>query len=123
MKKDKRDQLDETDALLQRAASEPADVPEYLMTRVLNDADRTQAGFSAVPPGSEPGFITQLREAMGGWVGVSGLAAASCVGFWFGVSPPGNVPDALDLLTGTEVYSSYYETGDISGFGWDLAGG
>lgn len=123
MKEDKGNKPDDVDALLQRAASEHAQVPDYLMTRVLNDAETEQARFTAQAQTSDAGFFAQLREAMGGWAGVSGLAAASCVGFWFGVNPPHSIPDAVDYLTADEAYSSYYETGDVSGFGWDLAGG
>lgn len=123
MKEDKGNEPDEVDALLQRAASENAQVPDHLMTRVLNAAETEQARFTAPVQTSGAGFFAQLREAMGGWAGASGLAAASCIGFWFGVSPPQSIPDALDFLTTEEAYSSYYETGDVSGFGWDLAGG
>lgn len=123
MKEDKGNKPDDVDALLQRAASEFAQIPDYLMTRVLNDAETEQTRLIAQEQTSDAGFFAQLREAMGGWAGVSGLAAASCIGFWFGFSPPQSMPDAVDFLATEEAYSSYHESGDVSGFGWDLAGG
>lgn len=34
------------------------------------------------------GPAQQLREALGGWFGLAGLAAACAAGIWIGVSPP-----------------------------------
>ncbi|WP_094022999.1 hypothetical protein [Maliponia aquimaris] len=39
------------------------------------------------------GLVRQLREALGGWIGMAGLAAACAAGIWIGVSPPDSLSD------------------------------
>lgn len=120
----KVDGFEEVDALLARAAAEPADVPEYLMARILNDAESLQvAPESDGNPVAHFGFFKQLRDAVGGWAGITGLAAASCVGFWIGINPYVGVLDATGIMIEADEYSSYYEAGEIPGFGWALSGG
>lgn len=51
-----------------------------------------------------PGFLEQLREALGGWKGASGLAAACAMGVWLGISPPAGL-------------SEYWPGGTASGLG------
>lgn len=42
------------------------------------------------------GVLRQLRDAVGGWAGLAGLATACAAGIWIGVSPP----DGLTVLWG-----------------------
>lgn len=60
----------------------------------------------------------RLLDRFGGWQAVGGLAAASCVGFWIGISPPAGLLDPGALLLGTEG-AAYEEAAELSGFGWD----
>ena len=41
----------------------------------------------------QPGVWAQLRDALGGWKGASGLAAACAVGLWLGINPPAVLSD------------------------------
>lgn len=66
-----------------------------------------------------------LRDLLGGWMGLSGLAAASLVGLWIGIAPPDVLPDPAGWIelafrgdTGTLDAFSGWEQAD-----WNLAGG
>ncbi|MBV2358486.1 hypothetical protein KUH32_01750 [Thalassococcus sp. CAU 1522] len=56
-----------------------------------------------------PGVLTQLRQALGGWPGAAGLAAAGLAGLWIGVSPPAGL---AAMIGGT----------DLSGYAVDPIG-
>lgn len=120
MTKDKHNELD---ALLHAAAAEQTEVPEYLMTRVMNDATAQQDRLAVDRSHESSGVLSRLSELFGGWIGLSGVAAASCVGFWIGVSPPEGMPDAASMILGGTEYSVLEDTGDLTGFGWDLEEG
>lgn len=87
------DRKDETglDALFAAARDEAPMPSGDFMTRLQAQAlaEMPQAGARV----AEPGFFAQLREALGGWKGASGLAAASLVGLWLGISPPAAVSE------------------------------
>lgn len=54
---------------------------------------------SGVPSRAAPspiGVLRQLRDALGGWAGMAGLATACAAGIWIGVSPP----DGLTIFWG-----------------------
>ncbi|MEM8591815.1 MAG: hypothetical protein AAGF13_04745 [Pseudomonadota bacterium] len=77
-----------------------------LMARILADAEAEQGARSE--PVARRGFLGTLREALGGWAGISGLAGAVATGLVIGVFPP----DALSyysslLLGGDVIYSDY----------------
>jgi hypothetical protein len=103
------------DALLSQAASEN-DVPPGLSARVMEDARRIERRPVAPPDRS---FWHKLRDGLGGWQGLGGLVAATCAGFWIGVSPPAGLPDTAALLIGIETDSSVDEIAAFSEFGWD----
>jgi hypothetical protein len=58
------------------------------------------------------GLARQLREALGGWAGLAGLATACAAGIWIGVSPP----ETLTVFWGTEA-------ADLGTLGVDPLGG
>lgn len=70
------------------------------LARIGAQALAEQPAPRVVPPvlarPRSPGLLQQLREALGGWAGVAGLATACAAGIWIGVSPP----DSLTVLWG-----------------------
>lgn len=68
-------------------AETPAPAPDF-MARLAEDA------VARMPRG--PGLWPQLKAALGGWAGMTGLATACAAGLWIGISPP----TALDVLWG-----------------------
>ena len=74
-----------------------------LVARVLADARHVQAE----QPVAKPGPTAGLLQALGGWITVSGLAAACAAGVAIGVSLPAMLGSGLDgavsgLLQGQE---------------------
>lgn len=112
-------QMQDLDALLKQASDAPVELPAGLAARVLADAQMVQL-HPRVSPLSRPSIWAQAMDMLGGWPAVSGLAAATCAGFWIGVSPPQSVPDAGALLLGVQAIEFEDETAELSGFGWDL---
>ena len=49
------------------------------------------------PAPAAPGVLRQLLQALGGWPGAAGLAAACAAGLWFGFNPTLGVSDYLGL--------------------------
>lgn len=59
------------------------------LTEAALDEQMAQAGRrSAAAGAAAPGLWAALRQALGGWPGMAGLAAACAAGVWLGVSPP-----------------------------------
>ncbi|MEM9968088.1 MAG: hypothetical protein AAF755_08320 [Pseudomonadota bacterium] len=107
----------ELEALFEKARRDPPEVPAALMRRILEDAATLQSG------GAQPVWRGWLA-AVGGLPGVSGLATATCVGFWIGLAPPAGVPD----LAGQLFESALREEAEVSidmltSFGWDMEEG
>ena len=78
---------------------------DALLARVLADADEVQAGFAPVPT-TRPvtgSLWERLRDGLGGWPAVSGLAAATVAGIWIGVAPPASVADVTATFFGEEL--------------------
>lgn len=115
-------QSDLADQMLRRAAQEN-DVPQDLMARVLREAAEEQGRFTTSSQQPTQSWMSQLWSAFGGWAGAGGLAAASCAGFWIGISPPAGVADATEVFFGAYDFQTLDETGDLTGFGWDLGEG
>ena len=91
--------VDDLDAFFAAARREVPAPSEALMARVLVDALAAQPAPRAAVRTPRPGLWTQLREAMGGWPAMGGLATAGVVGLWIGISPPAAVTDmASDVL-------------------------
>ena len=76
------------------AASKAPEPKDDLVARVLADAATVQAGTAAVAPKTQPRF--GLWDALGGWLPVSGLAAACAAGIAIGVILPGAASTGLN---------------------------
>lgn len=121
--KDTISTADLEDLFAQARAAPPA-LPEALMARVLADAQAVQPASSA-GRAARDGLRGWLRR-LGGAPGLSGLVAATCVGFWLGVAPPFGVPDLAGSVIGFDVTldSGSAETSlSMLGFGWDTEDG
>ncbi len=67
-------------ALIRRVGRDGARVRRRAMARLFADRMR------------------QVAAALGGWGGLSGLAAASATGIWLGYAPPAGWPDPVSML-------------------------
>ncbi|WP_300435878.1 hypothetical protein [uncultured Mameliella sp.] len=88
------------------ARAEPPQPGGDFLARIEAQALAEQPRSSApkpVLPSRRPGRLAQLREALGGWVGVTGLATACAAGVLIGISSP----DSLSVFWG----------GDAAGLG------
>jgi hypothetical protein len=101
----------EIDDLLSQAANIKPVVPQSLMARVLIDADIAQPRQTDT---TDQSFWASLRDMIGGWPGVGGLAMASLTGLWIGVAPP----VGLEMMT-TDMLGTI-QTVDL--FGGDMLG-
>ncbi|QJF49654.1 hypothetical protein [Roseobacter ponti] len=108
------------DALLNEAAGEHVQLPGGLTARVLADARGVQTGREkAVAKPAPGGFFARLQAVMpGGWRGAGGLVAATCAGFWIGISPPAALPDPGGALFETGTVTNWDGPVDLAGFGW-----
>ncbi|QFT59248.1 hypothetical protein FIU94_10465 [Sulfitobacter sp. THAF37] len=100
------------EALFAEARAHPPRVPDRLLARVAEDAQRLQPRAARA---------TQRRgwwAVLGGLPGLGGLVTATCVGFWLGVAPPEGVPDFADQMLGSQAVAEE-AVPDFSGFGWD----
>ena len=88
--------LDVFFAAARETAPDPA--PDF-MARLTQEALAEMPVAPARAPAAVPGLWAQVRQAIGGWPGLAGLAAACAAGVWIGVSPP----TGLDALWGTSV--------------------
>jgi hypothetical protein len=91
------------DAFFAAARSEAA-LSEDLAARMLRDADGIRRSRASV----RIGRLAQLREMLGGWYGLGGLAAACAAGVWLGLAPPQGVPDAAALFQAQEDVTDFY---------------
>ena len=119
MKMTDRDDMAALDKLLENAAR-TRDVPPALARRVLEDAAVLQ------PRRRRSSIFARGRSilaSLGGWPAVGGLVAATCAGFWIGISPPVFLPDAGALVLGASEDVSYEVVAGDAGFGWVLEEG
>lgn len=63
-----------------------------MLARIMADADRVRTGAPSAT--GHVALHTQLRDLLGGWPAMAGLAAAALAGLWIGSGLPGNVPGA-----------------------------
>ncbi|MFK7764826.1 MAG: hypothetical protein AB8B62_16305 [Roseobacter sp.] len=120
MTQNEHSDLDAVERLLSRARGADDGVPRALSARILADALREQP----VPaPIHKKAHVWQnWFGEFGGWPAFSGLVAASCVGFWIGISPPEGIGDPSAWLL-DDTSATYDDAAELSGFGWDLQEG
>lgn len=97
------------ETLLQEAAeaeprAETRAVPQALMARVLADAERLQPAPQRPAPAARPAsapLLTQILDAIGGWIGPAAVAASLCIGLGVGLSDPASLglPDIASYLS------------------------
>ncbi|MDW3225560.1 MAG: hypothetical protein R8G34_22150 [Paracoccaceae bacterium] len=122
MKQNEKSEMAAVEALLAVARDDPAKVPDALVTRVLADSEKVQPAPRAHGQ-KKSHLMTRLKNLVGGWQGLGGLAAATCAGVWIGLSPPEAMPDAGALLLGYEVAEFTSTTAELTSFGWDAEEG
>ncbi len=99
-------------------AAPPETAPDFL-ARVSAEAEAfaLQHGARARRADRDrPGLWQGLREALGGWPALTGLATAGLAGLWLGFAPPAGIAASLgDLWTGAgaDVGTALY-AGDIA---------
>jgi hypothetical protein len=107
------------EAFFQAVKAEPSEARPDLLARILDDAYAEQDARTArvIPDVAEirrsasgKGLLAGLREAIGGWPALAGLATATLAGVWIGYSPPAS----LDALSTTLLDSDYSLTMDSS---------
>lgn len=100
--------LDDTEleVLFEARRGAPAAPPEpdpAFLAAVLRAAEDVQAGFAPPSRGAaRRAFWPVLREALGGWTGMGGLAAATLASVWIGMSVTLTMPGELAVLLGGE---------------------
>ena len=114
--------MDALDALLHEAASAPDAKPDdAFMARVLADAFEQQP--MPTVDVVAPSLWELVTSMFGGWQGMGGMVAATCAGFWIGVSPPDGLPTQfntlLNLETSVSLLEAESEYSSLVGFGWD----
>ncbi|UOA26571.1 hypothetical protein DSM107133_01273 [Pseudosulfitobacter sp. DSM 107133] len=105
------------DALLQQ--TQAPQVSDTLMAQVLEAGLAHQPAPGGATPAPAPARLWQrLTDALGGWQAMGGLVAATCAGFWIGVSPPQYLPDAALSLLGEETVYETTDTSEVTAYGW-----
>lgn len=62
--------------------------PGALMARVMTGAEEEIARRARVPEPVQAGLPVRLKEALGGWPGLAGLAATAAAGLLIGIALP-----------------------------------
>ncbi len=92
------DDKDNLDLLFAQARQDRQDLPDDLAVRILTDAETVRlARLNPKPVKAAPPW-RRILTGLGGWQGMSGLAAASVAGVWIGFSAPGFLPDPATIL-------------------------
>lgn len=117
----------ELEAFFEALKTESTEAPPALLARVLEDAYAEQASreagrSAAAAPGPDTGsrstlggILAGLRDAIGGWPALAGLATATLAGVWIGYAPPasldGLTASLFDIETSLGLDSSLPEYG------------
>ena len=114
--------MSDLDALLADAGTQTSDPSPAFLSRMMQDA----LDHQPVPQARivKEVWWKQALAALGGWQGMSGLAAATCAGFWIGISPPEAVPTSLQTLLYVDAgFDSTDGADTLLGYGWDIEEG
>ncbi len=116
MMNDTKRSMTEADRLLQAARQERVKMPESLSERILADAELVRVGWDAVAAGPQPreSRWTRIRNLLGGWPGLGGMAATCALGLWLGIAPPGFVPDPVDMVVGQTAELDLFDSYDLA---------
>jgi hypothetical protein len=90
------------DDLFEQARATPIAPTDDLLRRVIADADQAMPGHRPRQAKVRTGPWAALRDALGGWPAVSGVAMAGIVGVWFGLAPPAAVETLAADILGTQ---------------------
>jgi hypothetical protein len=104
------------EGLFDAARANPAEVPDDLMARIMQDAQDLQ------PKPIGTGWRGWLN-AIGGLPAMGGLVTATCVGFWIGVAAPDGLSNFTGQVIAFEEYTELDAASDVVGFGWDIEEG
>lgn len=112
---DQRQRPQDDDALEAFFVAAKCDAPapsDALLARVMADAvaaqdARQQAPARMRPQPSRPGLLVQLREALGGWPALGGLAAAGVTGLALGLAAPLGQDGLVALLSQSGAGDAY----------------
>lgn len=106
-------ELDQMFAQARAATPVPGDA---LRARILADAMTVQDGFAPALPARvhTPGPGRQLRELLGGWPGLAGLATACACGVWLGFSPPADWADPAALMVQQDSVLDLFESEELA---------
>ncbi|MEM9438705.1 MAG: hypothetical protein AAGA15_16880 [Pseudomonadota bacterium] len=98
----------ELDTLFRASESEGPLPSGDLIARIMADAEAEQAVAALARP-ARPSVLAGLRETLGGWAGLSGLAGAAAMGLIIGVFPPEALSTYSDTVLGigTATFSDY----------------
>ncbi|MCP5074792.1 MAG: hypothetical protein GY947_16075 [Rhodobacteraceae bacterium] len=83
-----------------------------LMNRIMHDAALVQVQHqrSDNKPGASIGFWAAVSDSLGGWRGMTALAACTCVGLWIGFA----TPEVVNNYSGGLITSGQGETLDFA---------
>lgn len=93
---------DHLDRMLAAARQQPPVPSPDLMVRVRDDAVRLQPGAGLAGPRPRDGVWVQMAQALGGWRGLGGLAAACAAGVWLGFSGVADLSEPIRTLAQME---------------------
>ena len=78
-------------------ATAPVPDPDWL-ARLQAEALELQPQRRAAAPRAVPSLWVQLRQVLGGWPGIAGLASVAVAGLWLGAVPPQALGDAVSTV-------------------------
>lgn len=102
------------------AGRKMGDVPTAaLLGRIMADAEAQLVGPDPLTP--RAGFFASLRDAIGGWPTLAGLATAGVAGVWIGFSQPAGLDLVAEQIWGAD--EATYLVDLLPAFGGDLEEG
>lgn len=83
------------DAFFSAARAETPPMSVDFLKTLTEQAIKAQPVATARVP--DPGIWEQIKSAVGGWPGLTGLVATCAVGVWLGISPTGGMSALWDM--------------------------